>query len=124
MGYLRGQLLACMLLFIGMSGCWNSPSPNPPSPNSNSTNPPVYNLQTTCSGGGGQRTCVSQNLTDDKLGPFDIEIEFLDDRGTTIGRAGYPNEEGIEPRGEWRFTVDVPIRTRSLRFGRITPRNR
>jgi hypothetical protein len=107
------QLLVCTLLLIA-AAC----SPSPPFP------PKViqYNLQTNCSGGGGRHTCVSKNLTDNKLGPFDLEIEFLDDRGISIGKTLMGNDQGIEPKGEWSFDVTGPARTRSLRFGRVTPR--
>ncbi|HYK19793.1 MAG TPA: FxLYD domain-containing protein [Pyrinomonadaceae bacterium] len=109
----RGRLLVCTLLLIG-AAC----SPSPPSP------PKVvqYNLQTTCSGGGGRHTCVSKNPTDDKLGPFDLEVEFLDDRGISIGKTLMRNDQGIDSKGEWNFDVTGPVRTRSLRFGRVIPR--
>ena len=109
----HAQLLVCTLLLIA-AAC----SPSQPS------QPKVvqYNLQTTCSGGGGRHTCVSKNLTDDKLGPFDLEIEFLDDRGVSIGKTLMGNDQGIEPKGEWSFDVTGPARTRSLRVGRVTPR--
>ena len=109
----RAQLLAYTLLLIA-AAC----SPSPPS------QPKVvqYNLQTNCSGGGGRHTCVSKNLTEDKLGPFDLEIEFLDDRGISIGKTLIRNDNGIEPKGEWNFDVTGPANTRSLRFGRVTPR--
>ena len=109
----RAQLLVCTLLLIAPA-C----SPSPPS------QPKIiqYNLQTTCSGGGGLHTCVSKNPTDNKLGPFDLEIEFLDDRGNSIGKTLMGNDQGIEPKGEWSFDLTGPARTRSLRFGRVTPR--
>jgi hypothetical protein len=119
MGFSRGKLLAYTLLLIGVAACWK-PTPSPPS-----QPPPVtrteYNLQTTCSGGGGLRTCVSKNATDDKLGPFDFEVEFLDDRGFSLGKTTVRNDQGLEPRGEWRFNLSGPARTRSLRFGRVIP---
>lgn len=110
----RAQLLVCTLLLIAAT-C----SPSPPS------QPKVqqYNLQTSCSGGGGRHTCVSKNLTDDRLGPFDLEIEFLDDQRISIGKTLRGNDQGIEPKGEWSFDVTGPARTRSLRFGRVIPRN-
>lgn len=109
----RAQLLVCTLLLLA-AAC----SPSPPSP------PKLiqYNLQTSCSGGGGQHSCVSKNLTDDKLGPFDLEVEFLDERQISIGKTVIGNDQGIEPKGEWRFDVTGPPRTRSLRIGRVTPR--
>ena len=122
MGCSRGQLLAFILLLIGMVACSDPPSGNPSSGNSTSANPTVYNLQTSCSGGGGARTCVAQNASDNKLGPFDLEIEFLDERGVSIGRTVVGNDQGLEPRGEWRFNLTGPTRTRSLRFGRVIPR--
>ena len=107
------QLLLCTLLLIAPA-CSKSPPVEPIVA--------VYNLQTTCSGGGGLHTCVSQNLTDNKLGPFDLEVEFLDDRGTSIGKTLMGNDQGLEPNGEWRFNLTGPTRTRSLRFGRVIPR--
>jgi hypothetical protein len=107
----RAKLLVCTLLLIA-AAC--SPTSQP--------KVSQYNLQTTCSGGGGLHTCVSKNLTDDKLRPFDLEIEFLDDRGISIGKTLMGNDQGIEPKGEWSFDVTGPARTRSLRFGRVIPR--
>ena len=109
----RAQLLVCTLL-LSAAAC----SPSPP------TQPKIiqYNLQTTCQGGGGRHSCVSKNLTDDKLGPFDLEIDFLDERGISIGKTTMKNDQGIEPKGEWSFDVTGPPRTRSLRTGPVTPR--
>ena len=100
----RAQLLVCTLL-LSAAAC----SPSPPT-------------QTNCTGGGGQHSCVSKNLTDDKLGPFDLEIDFLDERGISIGKTTMKNDQGIEPKGEWSFDVTGPPRTRSLRTGPVTPR--
>jgi hypothetical protein len=110
----RAQLLACALLLIS-AAC----SPSPPS------EPKLiqYNLQTSCSGGGGLHSCVSQNLTDDKLGPFDLEVEFMDDRRISIGKTLVGNDQGLEPKGEWRFDLTGPARTRSIVFGRVIPRS-
>lgn len=107
------RLLLCTLLLIAPA-CWKSPPVEP--------SVTEYNLRTSCSGGGGLHSCVSQNLTDNKLGPFDLEVEFLDDRGMSISKTLMGNDQGLEPKGEWRFNLTGPTRTRSLRFGRVIPR--
>jgi hypothetical protein len=113
MKFSRGQLLACTLLLIGVAACSKPPS----------VKSLDYNLQTSCSGGGGLHACVTKNLTDDKLGPFDLEVEFLDDRGVSMGKSVVANDQGLEPRGEWNFNLTGPARTRSIRFGRVIPRS-
>ena len=107
----RDRLLVCALLLI-VAGC----SKAPPLKHTE------YHLQTTCSGGGGLHTCVARNEGDDRLEPFNLEVEFLDDRGFSIGRSLAQNDQGLDPKGEWRFNLTGPARTRSIRFGRVTPR--
>ena len=107
----RGQLIICTLLLI-MAGCSR--------PRLKRTE---YSVQTTCSGGGGFRACVARNAADDKLDPFDLEVEFLDDRGFSIGRSLIRNSEGLKPKSEWRFDLTGPASTRSIRFGRVIPMN-
>lgn len=109
----HGHLLVCTLLLI-TAACSKSPSIE--------AKVSQYNLQTSCSGGGGLRACVSQNLTENKLEPFDMEVEFLDDRGLSIGKTLMGNDQGLEAKGEWRFNLTGPARTRSIRFGRVIPR--
>src|SRR4026207_1095266 len=96
------QLLLCTLLLIA-AACSKSPSVAP--------SVTLYNLKTSCEGGGGLHACVSQNLTDNKLGPFDLEVEFLDDRGMSIGKTLMGNDQGLEPKGEWHFNLTGPTRT-------------
>ena len=105
-------LLVCTLLLIA-AAC------------SKPTAPKIteYNLQTSCSGGGGLHTCVAKNASDNKLGPFDFDVSFVDDRGLVIGNTVVRNDVGLEPKGEWDFKLSGPASTRSLRFGRVTPRN-
>ncbi|SRR5260370_41757031 len=108
----RGQLMVCALLLIA-AACSKAPS----------LRRTEYHLQTNCSGGGGLHTCVARNVSDDKLEPFDLEVEFVDDRGFAIGRSLVGNDQGLEPKGEWRFNLTGPTRTRSIRFGRVIPRS-
>src|SRR5215831_11478512 len=103
--------LIIYILFLIASGCSKPPS----------VKRTDYRLQTTCSGGGALHTCVAKNTGDDKLEPFDLEVEFLDDRGFPIGRTSVRNDQGLEPKGEWRFDLTGPTRTRSIRFGRVIP---
>ena len=123
MGYKRGQLLTCMLLLIGVAGCSKPPSPNTPSANSPSADATTFNLRLSCSGGGGQRTCVIQNATDNKMGPFDLAIECVNERGVSMAGMLVENDKGLEPRGEWSFDLTVPTQTRSIRIGRVIPRS-
>jgi hypothetical protein len=106
----RNRLLICALLIA--AGCSKTPT----------LKRTEYHLQTSCSGGGGLETCVARNEGDDRLEPFNLEVEFWDDRGSSIGRSLVQNDQGLDPKGEWRFNLTGPPRTRSIRFGRVTPR--
>jgi len=107
----RGRLMVCILLFIA-AGCSKAPSIK-------STN---YRWEGTCSGGGGLETCVLRNTGDDRIGPFDLEANFLDEHSMVIGSTVVRNDRGLEPKDEWRFTVSGSGRARSIRLGPLTPR--
>lgn len=122
MGCTRGGALAWILLLIGVAGCSHRPNPNPPSAKPPAADATVHNLKISCSGGGGQFTCLVKNDTDEKLGPFDVAVECLNERGRPIAAMPVENDQGIEPRGEWSFDLTVPTTTRSIRFARVIPR--
>src|SRR5258705_13617227 len=105
--------LVCTLLLIA-AACSKPPS---------SPKITEYKLETSCSGGGGIHTCVSKNASDNKLGPFDLEVAFVDDRGVVIENTVVRNDAGLEPKGERNFNVSGPASTRSIRILRVTPRN-
>jgi hypothetical protein len=81
-----------------------------------------YNIETTCSGGGGIRKCISRNAGAGRIGPFEIEIEALDERGISLGRSTVRNLQGLEPQGQWEFDLVSSPSTRSVRFLRVVPK--
>ena len=81
-----------------------------------------YVVNTTCSGGGGIYSCSATNPTPNRLGPFDLDFEFFDDRGVSLGRSTVTNTEGLEPKGEWAFTVTGSPRTRRINSAGVHPR--
>ena len=112
MGVARGLLIGGAILLIA-SGCSKTPSVK----NAN------YELQMACSGGGGHHTCVVKNVGDNNIGPFELEVEFIDDRGNRIGRKLVRNDIGLEAKREWRFNLIGPTRTRSVRLRRVVPQS-
>jgi hypothetical protein len=108
--FARFRLVAVTLLLI-TTACSNA--------NVRSTE---YKIETTCEGGGGIHKCVARNVGTNKIGPFDIEMEAIDDRGSSLGRSTVRNDQGLEPRGEWQFDFVSSPRTRSVRFVRVIPR--
>lgn len=81
-----------------------------------------YAINTTCAGGGGRHECVAKNVGRERVGPFDIEIEAVDDRGFSIGRSSVRNDQSLEPGDEWKFQFLSPPSTRSVRVVRVVPR--
>lgn len=81
-----------------------------------------YAIQTNCAGGGGIHNCTATIAAPNRLGPFDLEFVFVDDRGISIGTSTVTNTEGLEPQGQWEFTLTGPPSARSVRLGRVIPR--
>ena len=84
--------------------------------------PSEYLVQTNCSGGGGMYTCSAKNSSPTKLGPFDLEFEFVDDRGVSIGKSTVTNTQGLEPEEGWEFSLAGPSTARAVKLTRVTPR--
>lgn len=82
-----------------------------------------YAVQTNCGGGGGVYKCTAKNATPNKLGPFDLEFDFIGDRGgAPVGRSTVTNSQGLEPQGEWEFNLVGPPSARSVRLSRVVPK--
>ncbi len=82
----------------------------------------AYSVQLMCEGGGGNRNCKAKNTSAEKFGPFDLELEFADQRGVRLERTTVTNNQGLEPNDEWEFKLVVPTETRSVRLLRVVPR--
>lgn len=81
-----------------------------------------YVVHTNCAGGGGTYNCTATNPTPQKLGPFDLEFEFANDRGLRIGTSTVTNNQGLEPQGNWEFSLVGPSAARAVRLIRVMPR--